>query len=148
MSYMQVFLALAMAAIGVSQSSTLTLDSSKAKSAASSIFAIVDRKSRIDPSEDAGVTVETLRGNIEFQHVSFRYPTRPDVQIFRDLCLTIHAGKASDLLMYKSCIELTMFMITSITILLFVFRLLRLLERVVVANQQQFHCFRGSMTQM
>ncbi|CAD6231756.1 unnamed protein product [Miscanthus lutarioriparius] len=89
----RVFLALAMAAIGVSQSSTLTSDSSKAKSAASSIFAIVDRKSRIDPSEDAGVTVETLRGNIEFQHVSFRYPTRPDVQIFRDLCLTIHAGK-------------------------------------------------------
>ncbi|RLN24346.1 ABC transporter B family member 21-like [Panicum miliaceum] len=90
----RVFLALAMAAIGVSQSSTLTSDSFKAKSAASSIFAIVDRKSRIDPSEDAGVTVETLLGNIEFQHVSFKYPTRPDVQIFRDLCLTIHAGKA------------------------------------------------------
>ncbi|TVU21321.1 hypothetical protein EJB05_30949 [Eragrostis curvula] len=89
----RVFLALAMAAIGVSQSSTLTSDSSKAKSAASSIFAIVDRKSRIDPSEDAGVTVDTLRGNIEFQHVSFRYPTRPDVQIFRDFCLTIQAGK-------------------------------------------------------
>ncbi|EAZ11523.1 hypothetical protein OsJ_01389 [Oryza sativa Japonica Group] len=89
----RVFLALAMAAIGVSQSSTLTSDSSKAKSAVSSIFAIVDRKSRIDPSEDAGVTVETLHGNIEFQHVSFRYPTRPDVEIFRDLCLTIHSGK-------------------------------------------------------
>ncbi|KAG8045283.1 hypothetical protein GUJ93_ZPchr0008g13183 [Zizania palustris] len=89
----RVFLALSMAAIGVSQSSTLTSDSSKAKSAASSIFAIVDRKSRIDPSEDAGVTVETLQGNIEFQHVCFRYPTRPDVQIFRDLCLTIHSGK-------------------------------------------------------
>jgi len=104
-TYMQVFLALAMAAIGVSQSSTLTSDSSKAKSAASSIFAIVDRKSRIDPSEDAGVTVETLRGNIEFQHVSFKYPTRPDVQIFRDLCLTIHAGKACDLLTFKSCMS-------------------------------------------
>ncbi|KAL5220324.1 hypothetical protein ABZP36_025037 [Zizania latifolia] len=89
----RVFLALSMAAIGVSQSSTLTSDSSKAKSAASSIFAIVDRKSRIDPSEEAGVTVETLHGNIEFQHVSFRYPTRPDVEIFRDLCLTIHSGK-------------------------------------------------------
>jgi len=89
----RVFLALAMAAIGVSQSSTLTSDSSKAKSAVSSIFAIVDRKSRIDASEDAGVTVEILRGNIEFQHISFRYPTRPDVEIFRDLCLTIHSGK-------------------------------------------------------
>lgn len=93
---MQVFLALAMAAIGVSQSSTLASDSSKAKSAASSIFAIVDRKSRIDASEDAGVTVETLGGNIEFQHVSFRYPTRPDVEIFQDLCLTIQSGKVSN----------------------------------------------------
>uniref|UniRef100_A0A0E0H930 MDR-like ABC transporter n=1 Tax=Oryza nivara TaxID=4536 RepID=A0A0E0H930_ORYNI len=89
----RVFLALTMAAIGVSHTSNLTSDSSKAKSAVSSIFAIVDRKSRIDPSDDAGVSLEPLRGDIEFQHVSFRYPTRPDVQIFEDLCLTIQSGK-------------------------------------------------------
>ncbi|PAN17166.1 hypothetical protein PAHAL_3G110300 [Panicum hallii] len=88
-----VFLALSMAAIGVSHTSTLTSDSSKAKSAVSSIFAIMDRKSRIDPSDDAGVTLEPLSGDIEFQHVRFRYPTRPDVQIFQDLCLTIQSGK-------------------------------------------------------
>jgi len=90
---MQVFLALSMAAIGVSHTSTLTSDSSKAKSAISSIFAIIDRKSRIDPSDDTGVTLEPLSGDIEFQHVRFRYPTRPDVQIFQDLCLTIQSGK-------------------------------------------------------
>uniref|UniRef100_A0A0E0KY83 MDR-like ABC transporter n=1 Tax=Oryza punctata TaxID=4537 RepID=A0A0E0KY83_ORYPU len=89
----RVFLALTMAAIGVSHTSNLTSDSSKAKSAVSSIFSIVDRKSRIDPSDDAGVSLEPLRGDIEFQHVSFRYPTRPDVQIFEDLCLTIQSGK-------------------------------------------------------
>nr|CAD1828627.1 unnamed protein product [Ananas comosus var. bracteatus] len=89
----RVFLALAMAAIGVSQSSSLTSDSSKAQSAAASVFAIIDRKSKIDPSDDTGLTLETVRGNIEFQHVSFRYPTRPDVQIFQDLCLKIPAGK-------------------------------------------------------
>ena len=90
---MQVFLALSMAAIGVSHTSTLTSDSSKAKSAISSIFAIIDRKSRIDPSDDTVVTLEPLSGDIEFQHVRFRYPTRPDVQIFQDLCLTIQSGK-------------------------------------------------------
>uniref|UniRef100_A0A0D9WCH5 MDR-like ABC transporter n=1 Tax=Leersia perrieri TaxID=77586 RepID=A0A0D9WCH5_9ORYZ len=89
----RVFLALTMAAIGVSHTSNLTSDSSKAKSAVSSIFAIIDRKSRIDPSDEAGVSLEPLRGDIEFQHVSFRYPTRPDVQIFEDLCLTIKSGK-------------------------------------------------------
>ncbi|TVU17972.1 hypothetical protein EJB05_34034, partial [Eragrostis curvula] len=89
----RVFLALTMAAIGVSHTSTLTSDSSKAKSAVSSIFAIIDRKSRINPSDDSGVSLEPLSGNIEFQHVRFRYPTRPDVQIFEDLCLTIQSGK-------------------------------------------------------
>ncbi|KAF8762694.1 hypothetical protein HU200_009223 [Digitaria exilis] len=88
-----VFLALSMAAIGVSHTSTLTSDSSKAKSAISSIFAIMDRKSRIDPSDDSGVTLEPLSGDIEFRHVRYRYPTRPDVQIFQDLCLTIQSGK-------------------------------------------------------
>lgn len=89
----RVFLALAMAAIGVSQSSSLTMDSSKAKGAAASIFAIIDRKSKIDPSEDNGLTLENVRGSIEFRHVNFRYPTRPDIQIFRDLCLSIHSGQ-------------------------------------------------------
>ncbi|KAJ4775062.1 ABC transporter B family member 21 [Rhynchospora pubera] len=89
----RVFLALAMAAIGVSQSSSLTSDSTKAKAAAASIFSIIDRKSRIDPSEESGLTLENVRGSIEFRHVSFRYPTRPDIQIFRDLCLSIHAGQ-------------------------------------------------------
>ncbi|CAA6668876.1 unnamed protein product [Spirodela intermedia] len=55
-------------------------------------FAILDRKSKIDPSDPTGKTSE-VKGNIEFRHVSFRYPTRPEVQIFQDLCLTILAGK-------------------------------------------------------
>ncbi|KAG6517606.1 hypothetical protein ZIOFF_021002 [Zingiber officinale] len=89
----RVFFALAMAAIGISQSSSLAPDSSKAKSASASVFAILDRKSKIDPSNDSGMTLENLKGNIELQHVSFRYPTRPDIQIFQDLCLTIPSGK-------------------------------------------------------
>ncbi|KAH9620346.1 hypothetical protein KSS87_015949, partial [Heliosperma pusillum] len=89
----RVFFALAMAAVGVSQSSSLAPDTSKAKSAAASVFAILDRKSKIDPSDESGMALEQVKGDIQFQHVSFTYPTRPDVQIFRDLCLTIHCGK-------------------------------------------------------
>ncbi|KAG0500935.1 hypothetical protein HPP92_001007 [Vanilla planifolia] len=89
----RVFFALAMAAMGISQSSSLAPDSSKAKSATASVFALLDRKSKIDPSDDSGMTLETLKGNIEFRHISFKYPTRPDVQIFQDLCLSIQAGK-------------------------------------------------------
>ena len=86
-----------MAAVGISQSSSIAPDSTKARSATASVFAILDRKSKIDPSDDSGMSLETVKGNIEFQHVSFRYPTRPDVQIFQDLCLAIHAGKVMDM---------------------------------------------------
>lgn len=82
-----------MTAIGVSQTSALAPDSSKAKVAAASIFSVLDRKSKIDPSNEAGATLPSVKGEIEFQHVSFKYPTRPDVQIFRDLSLVVSSGK-------------------------------------------------------
>nr|VDD41363.1 unnamed protein product [Brassica oleracea] len=92
----QVFFALTMAAIGISQSSTFAPDSSKAKVAAASIFGIIDRKSKIDSSDESGTVLENVKGDIELRHISFTYPARPDIQIFRDLCLTIRAGKFYD----------------------------------------------------
>ncbi|KAF8043093.1 hypothetical protein BT93_A1440 [Corymbia citriodora subsp. variegata] len=89
----RVFFALTMAAIGISHSSSITPDFSKAKAAAASIFAIVDRKSKIDPSDESGTKLDNMKGEIELRHVSFKYPSRPDIQIFRDLNLTIHSGK-------------------------------------------------------
>ncbi|KAL0697232.1 hypothetical protein Bca4012_053354 [Brassica carinata] len=89
----QVFFALTMAAIGISQSSSFAPDSSKAKVAAASIFGIIDRKSKIDSSDESGTVLDNVKGDIELRHISFTYPARPDIQIFRDLCLTIRAGK-------------------------------------------------------
>ncbi|GMI69506.1 P-glycoprotein 21, ATP-binding cassette B21 [Hibiscus trionum] len=89
----QVFFALTMATVGISQSSSFAPDSSKAKTAAASIFAIIDRKSKIDPSDESGTTIENVKGDIELRHVSFKYPLRPDIQIFRDLSLSILAGQ-------------------------------------------------------
>ncbi|KAK1316822.1 ABC transporter B family member 11 [Acorus calamus] len=87
----RVFLALAMVTSGVSQTSSIVPDAIKASTG--SIFAILDRKSNIDPSDESGMKLETVKGEIEFQHVCFKYPSRPDVQIFRDLCLAIQSGK-------------------------------------------------------
>ncbi|KAK6937211.1 ABC transporter type 1, transmembrane domain [Dillenia turbinata] len=89
----RVFFALTMAAVGISQSSSFAPDASKAKSSTASIFAILDRKSMIDPSDESGTTLENVKGEIELRHISFKYPTRPDIQIFRDLSLTIRSGK-------------------------------------------------------
>lgn len=89
----RVFFALLMSAWSVSQSTALVPDSSKAKSSAASVFAILDQTSKIDASSDSGTTLENVKGDIQFEHVSFRYPARPDVEIFRDLCLAIKSGK-------------------------------------------------------
>ncbi|CAK7327444.1 unnamed protein product [Dovyalis caffra] len=89
----RVFFALTMASFGISQTSSLAPDLMKAKGAAASVFAILDRNSKIDSSDDSGTIIENFKGEIEFQHVSFKYPTRPDVQILRDLCLAIGSGK-------------------------------------------------------
>uniref|UniRef100_J3LCB2 MDR-like ABC transporter n=1 Tax=Oryza brachyantha TaxID=4533 RepID=J3LCB2_ORYBR len=90
----KVFFALTMMAVGVSQSSSLARDFSKVQDAAVSIFRIIDRKSKIDASSDDGMAPEKIEGNIEFQHVSFKYPARTDVQIFTNLCLRIPSGKS------------------------------------------------------
>ncbi|CAN8274708.1 unnamed protein product [Cochlearia groenlandica] len=89
----KVFFALTITAIGVSQTSAMAPDSNKAKDSAASIFDILDSKPKIDSSSEEGTTLTNVHGDIEFQHVSFRYPMRPDVQVFRDLCLTIPSGK-------------------------------------------------------
>ncbi|KAK9161867.1 hypothetical protein Syun_008208 [Stephania yunnanensis] len=99
----KVFFALTMMAIGISQSSSFAPDSAKAKGATASIFEILDRNSKIDPSDESGTTLESVKGEIELRHVSFKYPTRPDIQIFRDLCLAIHSGKTVALVGESGC---------------------------------------------
>ncbi|KAJ4849957.1 ATP-binding cassette sub- B member 9 [Turnera subulata] len=89
----KVFFALTLAAIGVSQSSGLAADTNKAKTSAASILGIIDRKPKIDSSSDEGITLAEVKGNIELEHVSFRYPMRTHVQIFKDLSLSIPSGK-------------------------------------------------------
>lgn len=89
----QVFFALTMAATGVSQASAQAPDINKVKDSVASIFEILDSKPKIDSSSDEGMTLDSIRGDVELQHISFKYPTRPDIQIFKDLCLTIPSGK-------------------------------------------------------
>ena len=135
-----------MAAMGITQTSNLGPDTGKAKNASGSIFAIVDRQSKIDPSNESGMTLENVKGEIELCHVSFKYPCRPDIQIFRDLSLTIRSGKVklhhlflatSTRCNHKSC---SCFIIIpnhiGMQYFTFFFRQLLWLEKVGVGNPQ------------
>lgn len=95
---MQVFYALTMVAMAISASSAVAPDSSKAKFAASSVFAILERKSKIDPSDDSGMTLENVNGEIKLERVNFSYPTRPGIKILKNLSLAINSGKVTYIL--------------------------------------------------
>ncbi|XP_043533767.1 antigen peptide transporter 2-like [Chiloscyllium plagiosum] len=49
--------------------------------AAEKVFEYMDRKSSVPT--DGKLVKETLKGHVEFQNVSFSYPTRPDVQALK-----------------------------------------------------------------
>lgn len=87
------YFALVLAMIGASQTSAMASDSTKANDSATSIFKILDRKSQIDSSSEEGSTMELVKGDIDFMHISFKYPSRPDVQIFSDFTLNIPSRK-------------------------------------------------------
>ncbi|KAL4800940.1 P-loop containing nucleoside triphosphate hydrolase protein [Aspergillus venezuelensis] len=68
-------------------------DMGKAKNAAAEFRRLFDRKPEIDNWSDEGEQLETVEGEIEFQNVHFRYPTRPEQPVLRGLNLTVKPGQ-------------------------------------------------------
>lgn len=62
----------------------------KGVGAASRLFELQDRNPTKYPT--VGDPIKNARGAIEFKHVSFAYPTRPAVSIFKDLNFRIEEG--------------------------------------------------------
>ena len=68
----------------------------KAKFAYKSIYNIIEKRSLISPfnQDNIGkISAKNIKGKIEFKHVYFSYPTRPESIILKDLSLTIMPGQ-------------------------------------------------------
>ncbi|CAN8316754.1 unnamed protein product [Cochlearia groenlandica] len=65
----------------------------KAKVAAAKIFRIIDHKPTIERNSESGVELDSVTGLVELKNVDFSYPSRPDVKILNDFCLSVPAGK-------------------------------------------------------
>jgi len=82
------FMSIGMGAVGV-----IVTDSQNALSAARLLFALLSRRSRIDPTDNKGTRLRGLRGDISVQNVIFAYPAAPDHIICNGYSLEIGAGQ-------------------------------------------------------
>ncbi|KAL6196374.1 hypothetical protein ACLB2K_031989 [Fragaria x ananassa] len=90
----QAFLILLFTAYIIAEAGSMTSDISKGASAIQAVFAILDRKTEIDPDNRWGLEIKRrIKGRVEFKNVFFAYPTRPEQMILKGLSLRIDAGK-------------------------------------------------------
>lgn len=91
---MKAFMVLIITAFGVAETLAMAPDIVKGSQALASVFAIMDRKTEIDPDEPGAEVVTDVKGAIELRHIVFSYPARPDATVFQDLNLRVHAGRS------------------------------------------------------
>jgi len=93
----KVFVVLVVTANSVAETVSLAPEIIRGGEAVGSVFSILDRSTKIEPDDSEADPVDSLRGDIEFRHVDFAYPTRPDVLVFKDFSLKIRAGQSQAL---------------------------------------------------
>uniref|UniRef100_A0A0D9XAZ8 ABC transporter B family member 1 n=1 Tax=Leersia perrieri TaxID=77586 RepID=A0A0D9XAZ8_9ORYZ len=100
----RVFMVLMVSANGAAETLTLAPDFVKGGRAMHAVFEAMDRRTEIEPDDvDAAPVPERPRGEVELKHVDFAYPSRPDVQVFRDLSLRARAGRTLALVGPSGC---------------------------------------------
>ncbi|PIA62325.1 hypothetical protein AQUCO_00200369v1 [Aquilegia coerulea] len=93
----QTFMILVSTGRVIADAGSMTTDLAKGADAVGSVFAVLDRYTKIEPDDPEGHQAEKLTGHIELRKVDFAYPARPDVIIFREFSLSIEAGKSTAL---------------------------------------------------
>ncbi|XP_043924853.1 ABC-type oligopeptide transporter ABCB9 [Protopterus annectens] len=63
--------------------------------AAEKVFEFIDRVPTM--KQDGTFKLEQIEGHIEFQNVTFEYPTRPGVQVLKDVSFTLRPGEMTAL---------------------------------------------------
>lgn len=90
---LKAFFSILLAAFGLGQAQMAFPDMGKASAAVQRVFEVIDRVPAIDSSSPAGEKPSDIVGDIELKDVSFRYPSRPDVAVFKHFNLKVEAGR-------------------------------------------------------
>ncbi|GJV54253.1 putative multidrug resistance protein [Tanacetum coccineum] len=90
----QAFLVLLFTAYSIADAGSMTKDISRGSNAVGSVFAILDKKTEIDPNSSSGrdSIKGNIRGRVELKNVFFAYPSRPDQMVFKGINLKIRQG--------------------------------------------------------
>ncbi|XP_050223554.1 ABC transporter B family member 15-like [Mercurialis annua] len=81
----------------IADAGSMTTDLAKGADAVGSVFAVLDRFTRIEPDDPEGYEPEKITGHVELKDVDFAYPARPNVMIFKGFSIKIEAGKSTAL---------------------------------------------------
>ncbi|KAF8031806.1 hypothetical protein BT93_D0885 [Corymbia citriodora subsp. variegata] len=81
----------------IADAGSMTTDIAKGSDTVRSVFAILDRQTRIEPEDMEGHQPKKITGHVELCRVDFVYPERPDVIILKDFSFKIEAGKSTAL---------------------------------------------------
>ncbi|KAE8372771.1 P-loop containing nucleoside triphosphate hydrolase protein [Aspergillus bertholletiae] len=74
-----------------------TITFTRAASAAAELFILIDRESDINSLDESGDKPQDTNGEISIDHVTFNYPSRPNICVLDEFSLQVPAGKVTAL---------------------------------------------------
>eukprot|EP00743_Colponemidia_sp_Colp-15_P010726 GILK01011850.1.p1 GENE.GILK01011850.1~~GILK01011850.1.p1 ORF type:complete len:1311 (+),score=265.06 GILK01011850.1:141-3935(+) len=98
-----VFFGILMGAFSIGQTAPHVTAFNEGRGAAYHMFEVLARQPLIDSSSQAGTKLSIVRGRIEFNEVSFTYPSRPLSKILNGLSLVIDACSTVALVGHSGC---------------------------------------------
>uniref|UniRef100_A0AAY4AHF9 ATP-binding cassette, sub-family B (MDR/TAP), member 4 n=1 Tax=Denticeps clupeoides TaxID=299321 RepID=A0AAY4AHF9_9TELE len=90
-------------AMAVGEANTFTPNYAKAKISASHISMLINRVPAIDNGSEEGEKPADFEGNVRFEDVHFRYPSRPEVPVLLGLRLKVRKGQTLALVGSSGC---------------------------------------------
>ena len=92
--------------VGISEGLNGISDYPKAKNAFISVFKTMETESLIPPfleDNQGKIIPENLKVKIEFRNVTFAYPTKPDIDVLKNINFIIEPGQSVGLVGYSGC---------------------------------------------
>ena len=83
--------------INITMLAPYSIEFTRATTAASQLFKLIDRVSSIDPFDQSGEQPSDTTGLVELENVLFAYPTRPGTTVLDNFSLRVPAGKVTAL---------------------------------------------------